>query len=83
MRVMCLSKDKPGDHPDLIAAAEQLQVGSVYTVIDEDEERYELAEFYHPRQIMWDKKHFAILPEPSTDDMQEEQREAIVNLETV
>ena len=82
MRVICISKDRPGEHADLIIAAAMLEVGSMYTVIDEDETRYELAEFPHPLHIMWDKIHFATLPDNTSDEMQEAEKEAIINLET-
>lgn len=75
MRVICISKDKPGDHPDLRAAADQLQVGEIYNVIDEDEDRYELDEFPHPLQIMWDKQHFLPLSDTPAEVIEEKETE--------
>lgn len=59
MKVMCISKELPKeDHPILIQAANDLTVGEIYTVIYEEPTLYELAEFHHPRGILWEKKNF-------------------------
>ena len=60
MKVMCISKDAPcANHPDLSKAFNEIQVGGIYTVIDEEGNFYELEEFPHPKIILWEKRLFA------------------------
>lgn len=79
MQVMCIHKNLPRqEHPDLIKAAEEIQVGSIYQVVLVTATHYELAEFPHPRTILWDKECFAKLSEESAEEMAELERESII-----
>lgn len=64
------------------------KVGDVLNVIDayidkfdNNDPVYAFAEYGHNH--IFSQRYFAILPEPSADDMAEAEKEAIVNLETV
>jgi hypothetical protein len=61
MRVICIKRDKAGDDPYLKKVAEELQIGSIYTVVDQNKNYYELAEFPHHLGIWWAKECFAPL----------------------
>jgi hypothetical protein len=59
------------------------KVGDIDTVIDErkiDNTLYYLLERFG-NELGFIASHFAILPDTSTDEMQEEEKEAIVNLQ--
>lgn len=57
MKVLCVQKAIPEqDNPIVIEASKQLQVGSIYTVIDEMETHYELEEFQHFIFGLWFEK---------------------------
>lgn len=58
-KVICISKDTPeANDIDLFRAAEQIEVGGIYEVINLWEDYYELAEFPHHNGIFWHAKHF-------------------------
>lgn len=60
MKVLCIKKDTPDQHhPDLLKACNEIQIGSVYTVIDDRHNLYELEEFPHPLRLLWNKDYFA------------------------
>ena len=81
MRVMCIGKDTPQrDHEDLHKAANEIQIGSEYTVIDiiewiDGNTYYELLEFPHERGIWWRSEYFAILPDTPAEVIEEEETE--------
>jgi len=77
MKVMCIAKDTPRPGiPELIKAHKDIQIGGIYTVVDEFEGYYELEEFPHPRVIIWRKDLFATLSD--IDEMEGvEKRELI------
>jgi hypothetical protein len=62
-----------------------IEVGKIYNAIDEHHYSgrvyYILAEYSD--EYKWRSTAFATLPDSTADDMQEEEKEAIVNLETV
>lgn len=63
-KVICIEKEKPDEpHSDLINAANKLIVGDPYTVVGVYNGLYELAEFPHPRQILWYPKNFVPISE--------------------
>lgn len=63
----------------------KMEVGDTFNVLDQytfwDVLFYKLVEF--GSSYGFDSKHFATLPDASADEMAEETKEAIVNLETV
>lgn len=79
MRVICIAKDTPQrDHPDLHKAANDIQVGSKYTVIDtiewiDGKTYYELLEFPHEFGIWWRSEYFATLPDAEPESITEEE----------
>jgi hypothetical protein len=88
MRVMCVSHTM-FDIDDLPYGPTDPQIGEICEVIGEcpgyndgDVETpcYELAGY---GEWVYDQRDFATLPDNTADEMQEEEREAILNLETV
>lgn len=78
-QVMCIKKDTPEHgHMDLVKAADKIQIGSTYTVIDENDGYYELEEFPHPLKIWWRKECFAVMPAESADEIEATEQEAII-----
>lgn len=62
MKVLCVQKAVPEfDHPVLHDASEKLQIGSIYTVVDETPTHYELEEFAHVFGLLFEKTAFAPL----------------------
>lgn len=88
MRVLCINNDCY-DIGDLPFGPDDPQIGDECTVIEScigysesgiESPCYEL-EGYSP--WVYDQRNFATLPDNTADEMAEESREAIVNLETV
>ncbi len=87
MRVMCISHERFGD--DLPYGPNDPQIGDECVVIrscigyDEKGKGFPSYELKGYVPYLYDQRNFAILPDETADEMQEESREAIVNLETV
>lgn len=70
MKVLCVHKAVPEDNnPILIEASNKLQVGSIYTVVDEIETHYELEEFQDALWGLWFEKT-AFAPLTGIDELE-------------
>jgi hypothetical protein len=84
MRVMCIRKFiRPSITEDM--PPPKMEIGDIFNVLDTYSycgvSFYKLVEFGF--DYGFDTKHFIILSESTADEMQEECKEAIVNIETV
>lgn len=86
MQVMCINDSEFNKNRSVNVPV--LKVGDIVTVIaayidtwDNNDPVYAFIEY--GCNHIFSQRYFAILPEPSADEMQEEEKEAIVNLETV
>jgi len=82
MQVLCVTlEDFTGSGIPLEPG--EIEIGSEYTVIDV--EHFNGLPHYHFAErpkFIYDVRNFAVLPDQSADQMQEENKEAIINIET-
>lgn len=84
MKVICLKKHKVNELGEDLPSPE---VGDIDTVTDKYQSKQSRDFFYHLERFGerygYLADYFAILPDQSADEMQEQEREGIVNLEIV